>query len=80
MDSQVVNLKFLVTGAAGLIGNQLTKDSSKSKEVFSCYNQSKPEFGIPMNMDLQNHEMISRNNDKMSWNQVFLNITFLKIS
>jgi len=59
MDSQVVNLKFLVTGAAGLIGNQLTKDSSKSNEVFSCYNQSKPEFGIPINMDLQNHEIIS---------------------
>ena len=59
MDSQVVNLKFLVTGAAGLIGNQLTKDSSKSNKVFSCYNQSKPEFGVPMNMDLQNHEIIS---------------------
>ena len=59
MDSQVVNLKFLITGAAGLIGNQLTKDSSNSNEVFSCCNQSKPEFGIPMNMDLQNHEIIS---------------------
>ena len=59
MDSQVVNLKFLITGAAGLIGNQLAKDLSKSNEVFSCYNQSKPEFGTSMRMDLQNYEMIS---------------------
>ena len=59
MDSQVVNLKFLVTGSAGLIGNQLAKDLSNSFEVFSCYNKSPPEFGIPMKMDLQNHEMIS---------------------
>jgi len=55
----VVNLKFLVTGAAGLVGNQLVNDLSKSNEVFSCYNQSQPEFGTPMKMDLQNHEMIS---------------------
>ena len=55
----MVTLKFLVTGSAGLIGNQLVNDLSKSHDVISCYNNSKPEFGIPMNMDLQNHEMIS---------------------
>ena len=55
----MVNLKFLVTGAAGLVGNQLVNDLSKSNEVFSCYNQSQPESGIPLKMDLQNHEMIS---------------------
>ena len=55
----MVTLKFLVTGSAGLIGNQLVNDLSKSHDLISCYNNSKPEFGIPMNMDLQNHEMIS---------------------
>ena len=59
MDSQVVNLKFLVTCAAGLIGNQIVKDLSESNEVFSCYNQSVPEFGTTTKMDLQNHGMIS---------------------
>ena len=52
-------MKFLVTGSAGLVGHQVVKDLSESHEVFSCYNKSKPQFGIPMKMDLLNHEMIS---------------------
>ena len=55
----MVKLKFLVTGSAGLIGRQVVKDLSETHEVFSCYNKSKPEFGIPTKMDLLNHEMIS---------------------
>ena len=55
----MVKLKFLVTGSAGLIGHQVVKDLSETHEVFSCYNKSKPEFGIPTKMDLLNHEMIS---------------------
>ena len=55
----MVKLKFLVTGSAGLIGRQIVKDLSETHEVFSCYNKSKPEFGIPIKMDLLNHEMIS---------------------
>jgi len=55
----LVKLKFLVTGSAGLIGHQVVKDLSETHEVFSCYNKSKPEFGIPTKMDLLNHEMIS---------------------
>ena len=55
----MVKLKFLVTGSAGLVGHQVVKDLSESHEVFSCYNKSKPQFGIPMKMDLLNHEMIS---------------------
>jgi len=47
-----------VTGSAGLIGRQVVKDLSETHEVFSCYNKSKPEFGIPTKMDLLNHEMI----------------------
>ena len=54
----MVKLKFLVTGSAGLIGRQVVKDLSETHEVFSCYNKSKPEFGIPTKMDLLNHEMI----------------------
>ena len=52
-------MKFLVTGSAGLVGHKVVKDLSESHEVFSCYNKSKPQFGIPMKMDLLNHEMIS---------------------
>ena len=55
----MVKLKFLVTGSAGLVGQQVVKDLSKSNQVFSCYNESKSEYGIPMKMDLLNHEMIS---------------------
>jgi len=55
----LVKLKFLVTGSAGLVGQQVVKDLSKSNQVFSCYNESKSEYGIPMKMDLLNHEMIS---------------------
>ena len=47
-----------MTGSAGLIGRQVVKDLSETHEVFSCYNKSKPEFGIPTKMDLLNHEMI----------------------
>jgi len=55
----LVKLKFLVTGSAGLVGQQVVKDLSKSNQVFSCYNESKSEYGIPMKMDLLNHEVIS---------------------
>ena len=48
----MVKLKFLVTGSAGLIGRQVVKDLSETHEVFSCYNKSKPEFGVPTKMDL----------------------------
>ena len=36
-------MKYLVTGSAGLIGNQLVYDLEKSGEiVYSCYNNLKP--------------------------------------
>ena len=41
------------------MGQQVVKDLSKSHEVFSCYNKSKPEHGNAIKMDLLNHEMIS---------------------
>ena len=52
-------MKILVTGSAGLVGHKLVKDLSSSHKVFSCYNKSKPEFGIPTKMDLLNHEIVS---------------------
>jgi dTDP-4-dehydrorhamnose reductase len=52
-------LKFLVTGSAGLVGQQVIKDLSEIHEVFSCYNKSKPEYGDAVKMDLLNREMIS---------------------
>jgi len=55
----LVKLKFLVTGSAGLVGQQVVKDLSKSNQVFSCYNESKPEYGNSVKMDLKNYEMVS---------------------
>jgi dTDP-4-dehydrorhamnose reductase len=52
-------LKFLVTGSAGLVGQQVVKYLSKSNQVFSCYNESKPEYGDSEKMDLKNYEMVS---------------------
>jgi dTDP-4-dehydrorhamnose reductase len=52
-------MKFLVTGSAGLIGSQVVKDLTNSKnQVYSCYHNSKPEFGIPTQLDLLNPENI----------------------
>ena len=48
-------MKFLVTGSAGLIGTQVIRDLiEQNHEVYSCYNESKPEHGIPVNLDLIN--------------------------
>jgi len=54
----LVKLKFLVTGSAGLVGQQVVKYLSKSNQVFSCYNESKPEYGNSVKMDLKNWEQI----------------------
>jgi len=50
-------MKFLVTGSAGLIGRQVCKDLSEvSSEVYSGYNESKPDYGVPIKMQLTNFE------------------------
>src|SRR5437867_2253394 len=60
-------MKFLVTGSAGLIGRQIVKDLSKSdNQVYSCYHNNKPDFGILKQMDLRNAEGISRVIDNVS--------------
>lgn len=48
-------MKFLVTGSAGLVGRQVVKDLTESSgKIYSCYHNSKPEFGIPTPLDLLN--------------------------
>ena len=54
-------MKYLVTGSAGLIGNQLVHDLEKSGEiVYSCYNNMKPLYGIPTKLNLLNLEDIHK--------------------
>jgi len=57
----LVKMKYLVTGSAGLIGNQLVHDLEKSGEiVYSCYNNVKPIHGIPIQLDLLDLEKIHK--------------------
>ena len=45
--------KILVTGSAGLIGTQVVKDLLKNNfEVYSCYHNTKPKLGRPIQLDL----------------------------
>ena len=51
--------KILVTGSSGLIGRQVTKDLLRKKiDVYSGYNIVKPEFGMPIEMDVSKKDMI----------------------
>ena len=46
-------MKFLVTGSAGLVGSQITKDlTDQNHIVYSCYHDSKPDSGIPKKINL----------------------------
>jgi dTDP-4-dehydrorhamnose reductase len=59
MDSKVKMTKFLVTGSAGLVGRQIVKDLVENNfDVYSCYNETKPEFGILTHLDLTKKEEI----------------------
>ena len=52
-------MKFLVTGAAGLVGSQLVKDLIiRNHKVYSCYHNSIPENGIITKLDLTNQNNI----------------------
>ncbi len=45
--------KILVTGSAGLMGIQVVKDLlDNHKQVYSCYNKTKPKLGIITHLDL----------------------------
>jgi len=46
-------MKFLVTGSAGLVGQQVVKDLVEQGDtVYSAFHNSKPENGNPIQMDL----------------------------
>ena len=48
-----MNMKILVTGSAGLVGRQVVNDlENLGDTVYSAYHNSKPEGGIPTQMDL----------------------------
>jgi len=52
-------MKFLVTGSAGLIGSQVTKDLVlENHEVYSCYHDDKPIYGNPLQLDLTSQDKI----------------------
>jgi len=54
-------MKFLVTGSAGLIGSQVTKDLTlENHKVYSCYHDNKPIHGNPLYFDLTNQNKIIR--------------------
>lgn len=59
-------MKFLVTGSSGLVGNQVVKDLAPSdNQVYSCYHYSKPDFGIPTQLDLTNSNSITKTIEKI---------------
>lgn len=46
-------MKFLVTGASGLVGSQVAKDLvDLNHDVYSSYHDTKPEHGIAIQLDL----------------------------
>ena len=52
-------MKFLVTGSSGLVGSQVVHDLVRPEnQVYACYSQSKPQDGIPVQLDLVNDNNI----------------------
>jgi dTDP-4-dehydrorhamnose reductase len=48
-------MKFLVTGAAGLVGTNVVNDLvNQNHEVYSAFHDTKPQYGIPLFLDLKN--------------------------
>lgn len=51
--------KILVTGSTGLVGSQLVKDLVENEfKVYSCFHNSQPKYGIPIQMDISKQEEI----------------------
>ena len=60
-------MKFLVTGASGLIGRKVIHDLSQTgEEVYSTYHETKPEVGIPIQMDLNCLDKITNTIEKLN--------------
>jgi dTDP-4-dehydrorhamnose reductase len=48
-------MKYIVTGSTGLVGSRVVQDlTDLNHQVYSCYNNVKPENGIPTKLDLIN--------------------------
>ena len=52
------DLRFLVTGAAGFVGRQIARDLAESGRVYSGYNRTRPDTGIPVPMDISREDDI----------------------
>jgi len=53
-------MKFLVTGSTGLVGIQVIKDLVRNEhQTYSAYHNSKPDYGIPIKMDLCDFDSIT---------------------
>jgi len=60
-------MKFLVTGSAGLVGQQVVNDlTAKGDKVYSTYHDTKPQLGIPIQMDLNSQDKIKENIEKVN--------------
>jgi len=63
--------KILVTGSAGLVGTQIVRDLVNNNiQVYSCYNQTKPELGIITHLDLTKKDDIVNIMNKIKPNVV----------
>lgn len=52
-------MKLLITGASGLFGSKLAEmATAESCEVYSGYNQQKPAFGTPIQLDITNENQV----------------------
>ncbi|MDH3611082.1 MAG: dTDP-4-dehydrorhamnose reductase [Nitrosopumilus sp.] len=59
-------MKFLVTGSAGLIGQNVVQELLKQNhEVYSCYHEDKPTTGIPISLDLTDSTEIKKIMEKI---------------
>ena len=60
-------MKFLVTGSAGLVGRQILVDLSKDEHtIYSAYHQTKPEIGIPTQLEITSDEKIKKTIEKIN--------------
>ena len=60
-------MKFLVTGSAGLVGQQVVHDLTENDDiVYSAFHETKPKFGIPTHMDLNCEEKIKEVIEKIN--------------
>jgi dTDP-4-dehydrorhamnose reductase len=71
MDIKMGITKILVTGSAGLVGTQIVRDLVNNNiQVYSCYNQTKPELGIITHLDLTKKDDIVNIMNKIKPNVV----------